>query len=80
MDIPYDIPIDVHISKVYSNDLMSKLFLNIPDLMSFTANDINHVVESIAVPVQQIHIEAIEFQNAVEKGFVPPVNEEVWIM
>ena len=55
---------------------MSKLFLNIPDLMSFTANDITHVVESIAVPVQQIHIEAMEFQNAVEKELVPPLNEE----
>ena len=49
-------------------------------MKSFTANDITHVVESIAVPVQQIHIEAMEFQNAIEKGFVPPVNEEVWIM
>ena len=80
MDIPYDIPYDVHISDVYGNDLMSKLFLNIPNLMSFTANDITHAVESIAVPVQQIHIEAMEFQNAVEKGFVPPVNEKVWII
>ena len=76
MDVPYD----VHISNVYGNDLMSKLFLNIPDLMCFTANNITHAVESIAVPVQQIHIEAMEFQNAVEKGFVTPVNEDVWIM
>ena len=52
---------------VYGNDLMSKLFLNIPDLMSFTPNDITHTVESIAVPVQEIHIESMEFQNALEK-------------
>ena len=80
MDIPHDIPYDDHISNVYGNDLMSKLFLNIPDLMSFSANDITHAVESITVPVQQIHIEAMEFQNALEKGFVPPLKEEVWIM
>ena len=61
---------------VYGTDLMSKLFLNIPDLMSFTPNDITHAVESIAVPVQEIHMEAMEFQNAVEKESVPPLNEE----
>ena len=35
--------------------------------MSFTPNDITHTVESIAVPVQEIHIESMEFQNALEK-------------
>ena len=33
-------------------------------------------LESIAVPVQEIDIEAMEFQNAVEAVLVPPLNED----
>ena len=61
---------------VHSKVLMSQLFLNIPDVMGFTAEDITQAVESIAVPVQEINIEAMGFQNAPEKGFIPALIEE----
>ena len=59
-----------------TTDLMSKLFQNFPDLMSFVPDDITSAVESLAIPIEDIEIEAMDFADAVERGLVPPLNEE----
>ena len=59
-----------------TTDLMSKLFQNFPDLMSFDPDQITSAVESLAIPIEEIEIEAMDFEDAVGKGLVPPLNEE----
>ena len=54
----------------HTKDKMSELFQNFPDLMSFAPDDITRAVESIAVPDQDINIEAIAFDDALSKRFV----------
>ena len=60
----------------YTKDEMSGLFQNFPDLTSFAPDDITRAVENIAVPDQDFNIEAIAFDDALSKGFVPALNED----
>jgi len=59
-----------------TRDLMSKIFRSFADKMSFDRDEITSAVESLGIPIEEIEIEAMDFEDAVDKGLVPPLNEE----
>ena len=44
--------------------------------MSLVPDDITSAVEDSEIPAQDIHVQAIEFEEALLQGVVPPLNEK----
>ena len=57
-------------------DALSPFFQNIPDMLDIVEDDIEQAVEKMAIPQQDINIPAIEFQEALDAGLVPPLHQE----
>ena len=57
-------------------DALSLFFQNIPDMLDIVEDDIEKAVETMAIPQHYIDIPAMEFQEALDAGLVPPLNQE----
>ena len=57
-------------------DSLSRFFQNIPDMLEIVEDDIDQAVESMPVPQEHMDIPAMEFQEALDTGLVPPLNQE----
>ena len=52
----------------HTKDKMSQLFQNIPDLISFSPDEITKTVERMTIPYQDINIKATEYEEALLQG------------